>query len=74
MASCEAVSRQLPEALENTKPEEVKAQVQDGGLMVTIRKMEKPKPNIRKIEITSKSDIIAMSITSCKDVVHQFNL
>jgi len=37
---------------ENTKPDEVKAQVQDGVLTVTIPKMEKPKPNVRQIEIS----------------------
>ena len=51
-ASCESVSRQLVAALENTKPDEVKAQVQDGTLMITIPKMEKPKPNVRKNEIS----------------------
>jgi HSP20 family protein len=36
---------------ENTKAEEVKAQVQDGVLTVTIPKVQKPKPQVRQIDI-----------------------
>lgn len=36
---------------ENTNVEEIKAQVQDGVLTVTIPKLQKPKPQVRQIEI-----------------------